>query len=163
MLIKAFSFVRSILDARLVIFGEGPLRPALDSLVHQLGLEESVSLPGRVQNVIAHMAAADVFALSSEEEGFGLVLAEAMATGVPVVSTDCGGTRDVLCYEGRACGLLVPGGDPELLALKIIDVLTDTHLRTALIQSGKERIHALLPNVIARQYLDFVEKLRNSG
>jgi glycosyltransferase involved in cell wall biosynthesis len=143
-LVKAFQYVNSVLDARLIIFGEGPLRRTLESLVRELGLKESVSLPGRVQNVIAHIASADVFALSSEEEGFGLVLAEAMACGVPVVSTDCGGARDVLLHEGTACDLLAPVGDPVLLGQKIIEVLSDTHLKVSLINCGRERIRSLL-------------------
>lgn len=105
-------------DVRLVIFGEGPLHAETQALVERLGLADQVSLPGFSHNVRAEIAAADVFVLSSAWEGLPGVLIEALAEGVPVVSTDCPfGAREIL-EDGRI-GQLVPVGDAAALAAAV--------------------------------------------
>lgn len=112
-LIEAFRRVRSERPCRLVVLGEGPLRPELEALVRELGLADCVSLPGWVANPFAFMARSKLFVLSSRYEGFGRVLAEAMACGCPAVSTDCqSGPSEIL----EDPGLLAPVGDGEALA-----------------------------------------------
>lgn len=123
-LIRAFARVRVALPARLLILGEGRQRENLLSLARELGVAEDVSLPGFVNNPHAYMARADVFALTSRWEGFGNVLAEALAVGTPVVSTDCpNGPREIL-QDGRY-GPLVPPGDAARLADALLAVLRD--------------------------------------
>ncbi len=96
-----------------MILGEGSLRRELETLVAGLGLEDSVSLPGWVENPYAFMARSALFVLSSVYEGFGLVLVEAMAVGCPAISTDCpAGPSEIL--EDPA--LLAPVGDTDALA-----------------------------------------------
>jgi glycosyltransferase involved in cell wall biosynthesis len=122
MLIEAFALVRREHDARLVILGEGPERPALEALVRRHGMEDSVSLPGFLDNPYPCMARAAVFALSSDWEGLPTVLIESLAVGTPVVSTDCeSGPREIL--RGGALGDLVPVGDAAALARGIARVL----------------------------------------
>jgi glycosyltransferase involved in cell wall biosynthesis len=114
-LLRAFALVKERRDARLIIVGEGTERVALSRLVTQLGLENHVSLPGWVPCVYPYISRAAAFALSSRWEGFPAVLIEALACGVPIVSTDCpSGPREVLA-EGKH-GRLVPLGDPLALA-----------------------------------------------
>ncbi|WP_338113703.1 glycosyltransferase [Thiococcus pfennigii] len=114
-LLKAFARLRERVDARLVIFGEGEERQPLETLVRELGLADHVALPGFVTNPYAWIARADVFALSSAWEGFGNVIAEALALGRPIVATNCpGGPREIL-QDGRF-GTLVPVGDDLALA-----------------------------------------------
>ena len=121
-LIRAFAKVISTRDARLLILGEGNLRKNLENLILGLGLEGSVALPGYVDNPLPYMKAADVFVLSSDWEGFGNVLAEAMAAGTPVISTDCPhGPREILA-DGK-WGKLVPVGDPDALAEAMLEIL----------------------------------------
>jgi glycosyltransferase involved in cell wall biosynthesis len=123
-LLKAFARVRAVREARLVILGEGKEREraALEALVRELGVVTDVDLPGFVDNPFAYMARAAVFVLSSAWEGFGNVLAEALACGCPVVSTDCpSGPAEIL--DGGAYGLLVPVGDDAVLAKAILSVL----------------------------------------
>jgi glycosyltransferase involved in cell wall biosynthesis len=118
-LVRAFAQVRHQRPARLVILGEGDQRRHLEALSRDLGVDEDVCFAGYQENPYAYMARAQVFVLTSTYEGFGLVLAEAMATGVPIVSTDCeSGPREIL-RDGRY-GTLVPVGSVEALAAAIV-------------------------------------------
>jgi glycosyltransferase involved in cell wall biosynthesis len=83
------------------------------------------------------LAAMDVFVLCSRNEGFGRVLVEAMASGVPVVSTDVGGAAEVL-DEGKA-GVLVSSGEPEKLAAAVMQILRDDSLYRRLQTGGRNR------------------------
>jgi glycosyltransferase involved in cell wall biosynthesis len=96
-LVEAFALVQRDHNARLVILGEGPERPALEAHVRQHGVQDCVALPGFLDNPYACMARASVFALSSWFEGLPTVLIESLAVGTPVVSTDCeSGPREIL-------------------------------------------------------------------
>lgn len=121
-LIKAFALVRAQRPARLVILGEGPLRPQLEALAQQLGVADQVSMPGFVENPFAYMRRAAVFVLPSQYEGLPNVLIQAMACGCPVVSTNCpSGPEDIL--DNGKYGHLVPVGDVEAIANAILRVL----------------------------------------
>lgn len=121
-LIDAFGRVRAQLPCRLVILGEGRLRGELEAQVRDLGLVADVQLPGFVDNPYAWMSRAALFAFSSRWEGFGNALAEALACGTPVVSTDCpDGPREIL--EGGRVGRLVPVGDAAALAEAVVATL----------------------------------------
>ena len=121
-LLQALALVRQQHPARLVILGEGPLRPRLQAQSDELGLADAVLLPGFVANPMAWMARAAVFVLSSRWEGLPGVLLQAMACGAPVVSTDCPhGPREIL--EGGRWGVLVPVGDAPALAAAIVQQL----------------------------------------
>lgn len=121
-LLRALVYLRRKREARLVILGEGGERPRLEALAREWGLETVVDLPGFVDNPYAYMARAGVFALSSVREGFGNVLVEALAAGVPVVATDCTGGPGEILDRGRY-GRLVPVGDPEALAAALGEAL----------------------------------------
>jgi len=114
-LIRAFSLVREERPCRLVILGEGHKRDILAGLVRELGLWDSVALPGFVGNPYSWLARSSLFVLSSKWEGSPNALTEALALGIPVVSTDCrSGPREIL--QGGKYGELVPVGDWQALA-----------------------------------------------
>jgi glycosyltransferase involved in cell wall biosynthesis len=121
-LIKAFAIVKQNLSARLVILGEGEERSTLQRLVEELKLEKVVNMPGFVDNPYAYMSKATVLVLSSAWEGFGMVIAEAMACGIPVVSTNCQSGPAEILEEGKY-GKLVEVGDVEGLAQAIVNTV----------------------------------------
>lgn len=114
-LIRAFAVMRKRRSACLVILGEGKLRPALEGLIAELGLGDDVKLPGFALDPYPWYLRADLFVLSSQFEGFGNVLVEALECGLPVVATDCDyGPREIL--DRGKYGSLVPLGDTDALA-----------------------------------------------
>ena len=122
-LIRAFAQVRQVRPARLMILGWGPDRPELEALVQELNLEDDVVLAGYVENPYAYMAKAAVFVLSSAWEGLPTVLIEAMAVGIPVVSTDCKSGPSEILDNGKY-GELTPVGDNQVLAEAILRALS---------------------------------------
>lgn len=121
-LIRAFQELQKNRPSRLIILGEGEERKNLESLIKQLGLEDKVDLPGFVSNPYAYMAKADVFVLSSAWEGLPTVLIEALATGTPVVSTNCKSGPDEILEDGKI-GNLTPVGNIHDLAQSIYEML----------------------------------------
>lgn len=121
-LVRAFARVQAQRPSRLIILGEGAQRPLLERLVGELGLGDHVALPGFQLNPYAFLAHADLFVLSSAWEGSPNALTEALALGVPAVSTDCpSGPREIL--QGGRHGPLVAIGDVDGMARAMLDVL----------------------------------------
>lgn len=126
-LLRAFALVRQQRPARLLILGEGRERPQLEALVRQLGLADSVSLPGFVKNPFALLSRSSTFVLSSSWEGLPTVLIEALALGVPIVSTNCkSGPSEIL--QGGRYGRLVPVGDAAALGSAMLASLAEPSL-----------------------------------
>lgn len=114
-LLRAFARVRAERPCRLIVLGEGKDRPALTALARELSLEPEVAFVGFQSNPYAWLGRASLFVLSSAWEGSPNALTEALALGVPVVSTDCrSGPREVL--QGGRVAPLVPVGDVPALA-----------------------------------------------
>lgn len=121
-MIRAFVRLRRHRPARLIIFGEGRQRAALERLIRRLGMTDCIALPGFIANPFAALSRAALFVLSSRYEGSPNVLIEALACATPCVSTDCrSGPRDILA-QGRL-GPLVPVGDVEALARAMVHTL----------------------------------------
>jgi glycosyltransferase involved in cell wall biosynthesis len=121
-LVRAFAEVRKTRGARLVIYGEGRRRPSLEALVKEMGLSEDVQLPGFCENPYPALARADLYVHSSRQEGAPVALMEAIALGVPSVSTDCpSGPAEIL--QGGKYGRLVAVGDVGAMAHAMLDYL----------------------------------------
>lgn len=112
LLIRSFAALPG--NPSLIIVGEGPERPRLESLSRSLGIADRVHLPGFHLDPWPFLASADLFVLSSRFEGLPLVLVEALHAGLPVVSTDCPSGPSEILEDGRY-GQLVPVGDEAAL------------------------------------------------
>lgn len=124
LLIEAFALVRRRRAAKLMILGEGGLRGVIEERARALGVADHVIMPGFAVDPWPYFASADLFALSSDYEGFPLVLVEALAAGLRAVSTDCPtGPREILSEDTP--GRLVPCNDAPALADAIVEVLNE--------------------------------------
>ena len=148
LLIDAVAKLRQSIPARLFILGQGELEPVLRRHVRERGLDTAVTFLGFQSNPWKFIAQADVFALSSHYEGFGNVLIEAMALGVPVVATASAGTRDIV--DSESSGLLVHSHTPDAFTAALQRVLSGSGLRDTMRRGAlhaAERFAA--PRVIA--------------
>ena len=153
-LLRAFARVRSRRPARLVVLGEGDQRPRLERLAEELGVAADVRFPGFVDNPLAYMRRAAVFALSSIYEGLGNVVVEALACGCPVVSTDCPGGPAEILGHGRF-GRLVPVGDSDAFGDALLAVLDDPRESSPLLARARD----FSASVIADRYLDVLTRV----
>jgi N-acetyl-alpha-D-glucosaminyl L-malate synthase BshA len=120
-LVQAFAIAARGRDAELVLVGDGPDQAMCRELAAKLGISNRVTFLGERDAIPELLSPADVFALSSREESFGLSALEAMACGTPVVATDVGGVSEVV--EDGVTGLLAPANDIEDFAAKLGSLL----------------------------------------
>ena len=147
--------IKDGIDHNLVIIGEGSLLYVIKDQVTKLGLDDTVHFLGFQTNPHRYMSRATVFTLSSEFEGFGLVLAEALMCGAPVVATDClSGPAEVL--GGGEFGRLVPPKDPEALAQALGQLLRDPDMRAQLSARGPERARQFDQSVVGQEWQDLI-------
>lgn len=125
-------------DARFLIVGSGPLRPAITSEIARLGLGDRVRLLGDRKDVHALLGLMDVLVLTSTTEGLPNALLEAAAAGTPVVTTAAGGAVEVV-VDGET-GFVVPCGDADAVAGRVLDILKDGVLRKRLAEAATNRI-----------------------
>ena len=155
-LIRAFHLVHQRLPARLVILGDGPERASLESLARHLRIGGHVELLGFVDNPYKYMSRASLFVLSSRYEGMPNVLIEALALGVPSVSTDCpSGPREI--FMDSSFSPLVPVGDVEALAMQMLGLLSDRKRARQLVEEAQPYLKRFRPETCIRQYLSLVE------
>lgn len=150
LLLRAFADLRRP-DARLMLLGQGTNEAALRQLASALGIADRVIFAGFHTDPSPFYATADLFVLSSDDEGFGNVIVEALSFGLPVVSTDCpSGPAEIL--EGGRFGRLVPVGDAHALARAMEGALVAPVDREALIRRAAD----FAPEIAARKYLDLL-------
>jgi len=140
-LVRAFLLLLQLPEARerlrLVMIGDGSLRPEIEAVLRSANAERSVWLPGSRDDVPSLMRAMDMFVLPSIAEGISNTILEAMASGLPVVATRVGGNPE-LVVEGKT-GYLVPPSDPEAMASAILAYSRDETKRLAHGQEGRRR------------------------
>lgn len=135
--IEIFRLVREQLPVKLMLIGEGPDLGSVRNMVAELGLEGDTHFLGKQEDVAEVISMADVMLLPSEKESFGLVALEAMACGVPVVTTNAGGLPEVV-PDGE-CGFLLPVGDVAGMAERTVRLLTDPELYRRLSRNSIQR------------------------
>jgi len=138
-LIRAVAYiVRKHRDFVLEIAGDGPARPMLQQLAHELGVNQHIKFLGEVHDIPALLARASVLIQASLSEGIPLTVLEAMACGLPVVATSVGGTPEVV--EDGVTGRLVPPGDPISLAHRISQFWPASDHTRSMGRAGRERV-----------------------
>ncbi|NND62255.1 MAG: N-acetyl-alpha-D-glucosaminyl L-malate synthase BshA, partial [Flavobacteriaceae bacterium] len=135
--IEVFYRVQQEIPAKLMIVGEGPEKEMAEKMCQDLGVENQVVFFGNSNEVDKILCFSDLFILPSEKESFGLAALEAMATGVPVVSSDAGGLSEVN-IQGES-GYLSPIGDVETMAQNALKILQDP----ATLQEFKKKAKAV--------------------
>lgn len=156
-LIRAFSIVREKVSCKLLIIGEGEEKKRLINMAKEYNLERDIEFLGFQKNPFKYMRNATVFVLSSLYEGFGNVIVEAMALGLPVISTDCPSGPSEIIENGKN-GLLVKVGDENDLAHAILNVLTNNNLRENLGREAKIRADFFSIERIVKNYLEVFDE-----
>ena len=137
LLLDAFARAAPLIpDWSLTIWGEGPERAKLEAQRDALGLQDRVSMPGVTKDHGGWLREADIFVLSSRFEGWGIVVGEAMAAGVPVISFDCHFGPGEMIADGIS-GLLVPDGDVSALGAAIAALCADPDQRRRLSEGAR--------------------------
>lgn len=140
LLLKSLPLILGHHKVVLNVIGTGPRLPQYQALAERLGVSENVRFLGFVehQEMPRHYQQADLFVLPSRRESFGLVLAEAMACGLPVVATTAGAIPEVV--EDGVTGVLVPPDDPEALANAVVSLLSNAPRMKAMGRAGAQRV-----------------------
>ncbi len=152
-LIRAFQIVNQTHPrSHLAIVGSGVKEQELEHLTATLGLKTQITFAGFITHPNDYFDACDLFVLPSREETFGVVLLEAMARAKPVVASDAGAIPEVVRNEET--GLLVPSGDPALLAIAIQSLAASAPLRERYGRAGAERVHNMFTEELMHQRLN---------
>lgn len=160
MLIRAFAEVhKKYSEYFLDIYGEGPLENELKKLCCELGISDYVCFHGNVTDVVERIKKSAMFVMPSDFEGMPNALIEAMAVGLPCISTDCpiGGPKDLI--ENDVNGLLVKVGDDTELVKKITHFIENTKLAEKCGKSAANIRRKLDSNLIGKCWLEYFEKI----
>lgn len=150
-LIKAFSILEKKIKSKLIILGKGSKENELKMLCKKLGVEKNVLFLGFKDNPYKFMRHADLFVLSSQWEGFGHVIVEAMAVGTPVISTDCNsGPREII--KNNQYGVLVPVADVQKMASQMTELLLNEELCKHYSEMGRKRSNDFDTASVTKQY-----------
>lgn len=121
--VRIFAEINKHVPSKLLFVGDGPERPAAESLARELGVYDETRFVGRQEQIEEVLAISDLFILPSDYESFGLAALEAMAAGVPVISSNAGGLPEVN-IEGET-GYLADVGDVETMGKRAVELLSD--------------------------------------
>ncbi|MCP3032936.1 glycosyltransferase [Halobacillus sp. A1] len=136
---------------QLLILGKGVLEHKLKRMCVELGIENKVSFLGFKKNPYKYIKRSDVFVLSSKWEGFGHVIVEAMATGVPVISTNCNSGPAEIIGDNKY-GLIVPTENSCILAENIEKMIYDNKLKDKYAELGLQRAEVFSATSIIKEY-----------
>lgn len=162
LLVDAFSLVLKYYPrATLHIYGVGKLQDKLERKIKDMGLNSSVFLEGRSNNVAEVLSTATIFVLSSKHEGCPNALMEAMAVGVPSISTDCpcGGPKMLIGNNDN--GILIPVGDNKALADALVYLLSDPKAREDYSRKGKQVAYRFREEKVFEEWRNYIKTIIN--
>ena len=160
LLLEAFSRVLGGKpNSKLTILGDGEKRPVLEKMVDELRIREKVWLPGFKNNPFKYFKRANCFVSSSDWEGFGNVIVEAMACGKPIVATECSGAFDILQDGSRYFGIVVPSGDSDALAKGMTIMAENSEQRKKYSRLALERSKCFDSKPISEVYVKVINNV----
>ena len=158
LLIKSFARISNDFpEYQLVVYGDGPKKEYLEQVAKNFGVQEKVLFPGYTTNIGESIKNASLFVLSSDFEGMPNALMEAMALGVPCVSTDCDGGGAKFLIDNKKNGLLVPKGDVDALATAMERMLSDPEFAEQCGREAHKICERLAPEKIYGEWESFIK------
>ncbi len=155
--ILTFAEVRKRVPSTLLLIGDGPERSQCESLVRELGLQDSVRFLGKQVELVELLSSADLFLMPSQSESFGLSALEAMACSVPVISSSVGGLPE-LQLHGQT-GYIAEIGDIERMAKYAIDLLTNPAKHQMFSEAARARALEFESSTIVEHYERYYERI----
>jgi len=156
-----FDIVRKDVPSKLLLIGDGPDRSECERLSRELGIEKEVIFLGKQEGLAQLLACADLFLLPSQSESFGLAALEAMAVGLPVISTSTGGLPEVISHNHS--GFIAEIGDVERMAKYAVDLLTNEKKYNIFSKNARATaVDKFSASRIVPMYEAFYEKVMNS-
>jgi len=155
--IKIFDEVKKKVDSKLILIGDGPDRSDCERLSRELGIFEDIKFMGKQDALVELLSVSDVFLIPSQSESFGLSALEAMACGVPVISSSVGGLPE-LNLHGET-GYIAEIGDVERMAKYTIEILQNQKRYDLLSANARKRAEYFSEDNIVPMYEKFYEKI----
>jgi N-acetyl-alpha-D-glucosaminyl L-malate synthase BshA len=160
-IVKIFSIVRKKVKSKLVLVGDGPEKPYIERIVRNFNLQKDVVFTGRIAEPSEILASADLFLLPSETESFGLSALEAMAMGIPVISSNTGGITEVN-INGKT-GYTCHVGDIQTMSKRSIELLTHPKKHSEFSQNAIEQAKKFDVKHILIKYMNLYEKVTSEN
>lgn len=160
LLISSFDiFHKKYPESELTVLGDGSLRNDLEEYIKLLGLSECVFLPGNQNNIPEKLKKYDAFVLSSDYEGMSNALMEAMAVGLPCVSTDCpiGGSAELI--QDRRNGILIPVNDASGMANALEELYSNENLRFSLGNAARGILDTHNEDTVFEKWCNYIRKV----
>ncbi|MDQ7817514.1 MAG: N-acetyl-alpha-D-glucosaminyl L-malate synthase BshA [Melioribacteraceae bacterium] len=159
--IRVLEKVKKEIPTKLVLVGDGPDRSECERLARELDLQKDVIFLGKQDAIEEILTAADLFLMPSQSESFGLSALEAMACGVPVISTSVGGLPELVIHNET--GFIAEIGDIDRMAKYTIDLLTNDKKYKSFSKNSRDRaVNSFDKNLIVPQYIKYYESVLNS-
>lgn len=160
MMIRAFAKVAAEFpDWQLVIYGEGPLRESLELIVDSLELQDRVLLPGRTEHVVEELNKSKIFCMSSDYEGMSNAMIEAVCVGLPIVTTNVSGVKELV--KDRENGFVVPCGDVDAMSSALYSVIKDSILLCAFADNSLKKRNSFSLDSIVFEWMTLIERIIN--
>jgi N-acetyl-alpha-D-glucosaminyl L-malate synthase BshA len=158
--LKIFAKVLQEIPAKLVLVGDGPDRSECERLCRQLGICDNVRFLGKQDGLVEILNASDIFLIPSQSESFGLAALEAMACGLPVISSSVGGLPELVRHNET--GYIAEIGDIDRMAKYTIDLLTNDRKYRLFSNNARERTVSLFDKkIVIPQYEEYYQKFLN--
>lgn len=159
--IRVLDIIRKEVPAKLLLIGDGPDRSECERLCRELHLCDHVKFLGKQEGLVEILSAADLFLIPSQSESFGLAALEAMACGIPVISSSVGGLPELIRHNET--GFIAEIGDIQRMAKYAIDLLTNEKKHTLFAENARKRaVENFDTTVVLPMYENYYKKILNS-